>query len=237
MSEWAQKRFWKDVAVSEMDDGYSIQLDGRVVKTPLKRTMSLPTKKLAAAIAGEWDEQDGVVDPTSMPFTRSANAAIDKVADQRTEVAALIAAYGETDLLCYFAEGPDALIERQEAGWRPYLDWAESALGARLKTGAGVMHVPQSAGATARLSEAVHDLRIFSLTAFHDMVALTGSLVLGLSAAHGHSSPEEIWAISRIDEDWQSEQWGEDDEAMTMSAAKKAAFLHACRFFRLANGH
>ena len=121
MSEWAQKRFWKDVAVSEMNDGYSIKLDGRVVKTPLKRTMSVPTEKLAAAIAGEWDAQDGVVDPTTMPFTRSANAAIDKVADQRNEVAALISAYGETDLLCYFAEGPDALIERQEAGWRPYL--------------------------------------------------------------------------------------------------------------------
>ena len=52
-----------------------------------------------------------------MSVSRAANAAIDKVAPQFDEVAALIAEYGGTDLLCYRAEEPDELAEAQARAW------------------------------------------------------------------------------------------------------------------------
>ncbi|EAQ05164.1 hypothetical protein OB2597_07760 [Pseudooceanicola batsensis HTCC2597] len=231
MSEWAPKRFWKTVAVTESEGGFGVALDGRPVRTPAKRPLVVPTRALAEAVAAEWEAQEDVLDPRTMPATRGANAAIDKVALQHAEVAGMLAAYGDSDLLCYRADSPAGLVARQAEGWDPLLDWAEEALGARLMPRAGVMHEPQNPEALNRLSAAVHALGPFQLAAFHDLVSLTGSLVLGFAAAREVRPVEEIWDLSRIDEDWQAEQWGIDDEAAAAAAAKRASFLQAKRFF------
>ncbi|MGR3804954.1 ATP12 family chaperone protein [Marinibacterium profundimaris] len=234
MSEWAMKRFWTNVTVEGAKDGHRVLLDGRRVKTPAKTDLVLPTEGLAQAVAGEWAAQEGKVDPMSMPCTRSANSAIDRVAPQRTEVAAMLAAYGDSDLLCYRADAPEELIARQAGHWDPVLDWAEEALDARLETRTGVMHVPQDGTALAALERRVHDFGPFHLAAFHDLVGLTGSLVLGFAAASDWRRAEEIWTLSRVDEDWQAEQWGVDEEAAELAERKRQEFLHAKRFFDLA---
>ena len=156
MSEWKAKRFWKEATAREETGGFGIFLDGRPVRTPAKRALVVPTPGFAEAVAAEWNAQHEVIDPNSMPFTRSANAALDKVAVQHAEVAQLLAAYGDSDLLCYRAEHPQALVARQAEQWDPMLDWAETALGARLEARAGVMHVPQDPAALDRLSQRVH---------------------------------------------------------------------------------
>ncbi|MGL6210132.1 MAG: ATP12 family protein, partial [Paracoccaceae bacterium] len=107
MSGWKAKRFWKQASVSPVDGGFAITLDGRPVKTPAKTPLVVPTEGLARAIAAEWDAQTGLVKPDTMPFTRTANSALDKVAPQFNEVVDMLAAYGETDLLCYRAIGPE----------------------------------------------------------------------------------------------------------------------------------
>ena len=233
MSDWKAKRFWKTASVVARDQGFTVELDGRPVRTPQKSPLIVPSHALATAIAVEWDAQDGVIDPLGMPHTRSANAAIDKVARQHAEVAQMIADYGDSDLLCYRAPGPAELVARQAEMWDPLLDWAEAALGARLHRAAGVIHVPQDPGTLARLSDRVHALDSFALTAFHDLVSLSGSLVLGFAALSGHRPADEIWHLSRVDEDWQAAQWGEDDEATAMAATKRSAFLHAKNFYDL----
>jgi chaperone required for assembly of F1-ATPase len=233
MSEWAQKRFWDTAEVTPLGDGFGITLDGRPVKTPAKAPLMVPTRSLALEIAQEWQDQDEVVQPLSMPFTRSANAAIDKVTHQREEVARLIAAYGESDLLCYRAPGPKELVQRQSDQWDPLLDWAYDRFDARLAVGEGVMHVRQDPGSTERLSKPVFDLTAFELTAFHDLVSLSGSLVIGLAVIEAHQKGDEIWQISRLDELWQEEQWGEDEEAAEQAEFKRTAFLHAERFYFL----
>ena len=119
MTEWKLKRFWTEASVSETDGGYAVLLDGRGVKTPAKTSLVVPTVELARAIAEEWDAQEGTIDPTTMPFTRSANAAIDKVTHQFDEVVNLLAEYGETDLLCYRADAPVELTQRQARGVGP----------------------------------------------------------------------------------------------------------------------
>ena len=231
MGDWKQKRFWKEVSFSETAAGFSIELDGRRVKTPAKAPLEVPTARMAEAIAAEWDAQEEAVNPESMPFTRSANAAIDKVRHQHAEVADMLADYGDSDLLCYRAESPDGLIQRQAAQWDPVLDWAESSLGARLQPRSGVLHQPQDQAALEKLSARVHALSDFQLAAFHDLVGISGSLILGFAAAEGWRGPEEIWLISRLDEIWQEEQWGPDEEALVAAAAKRNAFLHAKAFY------
>ncbi|WP_298853769.1 ATP12 family chaperone protein [uncultured Ruegeria sp.] len=231
MSDWKPKRFWKDSNVVEADGGFTIELDGRRVKTPAKEGLILPTRTLAEAVAAEWDTQEKEVDPATMPFTRSANAAIDKVRLQHREVADMLADYGDSDLLCYRATHPQELRDRQNAEWDPALDWAETVLSARLVPISGVRHQPQSDSAVSTLRSKVHGLDAFQLAAFHDLVSMSGSLILGFAAAMNWRKPDEIWRISRLDETWQIEQWGHDDEAHAVAETKKAAFLHAKRFF------
>ncbi|MEO1556144.1 MAG: ATP12 family protein [Pseudomonadota bacterium] len=231
MSEWKQKRFWKDTTAVETDGGWTIHLDGRSVKTPAKAGLIVPTHTMAIAIAAEWDAQEDVVDPTTMPFTRSANAAIDKVATQKSEVADMLAAYGDADLLCYRADAPAELVARQGEAWDPYLDWAASHLGARLAPRTGIMHESQNGEALKRLSDRVHALSEFELAAFHDLVSLSGSLVLSFAAAQDLNPLPNVWAASRVDEIWQQEQWGADEEAESVAEIKKISFFHAKSFF------
>ncbi|SEQ18379.1 ATP12 family chaperone protein [Thalassovita taeanensis] len=233
MSNWKAKRFWKEASVTEADDGFTVQLDGRPVRTPAKTLLVVPTRAMALAVADEWDAQEGEIKPQTMPVTRSANAALDKVAQQHDEVAALIADYGGTDLLCYRAPAPQELIARQAAAWDPILDWAEQSLGVRLICAEGVMHIAQDPEGQCVLQARVRAMDPFRLTAFHDLVSLSGSLVLGFAAVHDLLPPQQIWALSRIDELWQEEQWGADDEATALAETKQMAFLHAKSFHDL----
>lgn len=233
MTGWTVKRFWTKASAEPAEGGFAVALDARRVKTPAKRPLILPTRAMAEAVAAEWDAQTGTVNPAAMPVTRAANAALDKVATQFDEVADLIAAYGGTDLLCYRADGPEALVRRQAEGWDPMLDWAERTYGARLYPTSGIVHRAQDAAALAALAAAVRGQTIWGLTALHDLVGISGSLILGLAAQSSEHDPEALWGLSRIDEDWQSELWGVDEEAADLAESKRRDFLAAHRFWRL----
>ena len=233
MSGWAAKRFWKKADVAEVEGGFSVTLDGRSVKTPAKAALIVPTRAMAEAIAAEWDAQVEKIDPGTMPVTRGANAAIDKVRSQHAEVAQLIAEYGSTDLLCYRAEAPDELVARQAAAWDPLLDWARAAFGADLRVTAGVIPVAQDRAALEPLEAAVAAMTEFELAALHDLVGISGSLILGLAVSRGRLDAETAWNLSRIDDDWQIEQWGADEEAVEHAARKRADLLAAARFWAL----
>lgn len=231
MSDWAVKRFWKDAKPVEVESGFTVELDGRRIKTPAKTLLCVPTMALAQAIAAEWDAQEEQVDPGAMPVTRTANSALDKVAHQFTEVADMLAAYGDSDLLCYRATDPARLVARQAEQWDPLLDWAAQAHGARLVPVSGIMHQPQDAEAVRRLSQKVHSFNPFEIAAFHDLVSISGSLVLALAVIAKHVSVDEAWQISRLDELWQIEQWGEDEEASELARKKQSDFVNAAWFF------
>jgi chaperone required for assembly of F1-ATPase len=234
LSEWALKRFWTTVDVAPCDGGCEVLLDGRRVKTPAKRALVLPTQRVADEVAREWGEQVETVDPTTMPWTRSANAALDKVAPQRDEVTAHLADYAGTDLLSYRAAGPQALTDRQAELWDPILAWLDGKFHARLNVTSGVMPIIQSPDVLARLAAAMTPMSDFQLTGFYDLVTLTGSYAIALAATEGYGSAESLWALSRLDESFQIEQWGDDEEAAEHAAIKKSAFLHANDFFHSA---
>ncbi len=233
MSGWTAKRFWKQAAVAARDAGYTVELDGRPLKTPAKASLIVPTRALAGALAAEWDAQEGQVRPETMPMTRSANSALDKVAPQFEAVAEIVAEYGASDLICYRAAAPAGLVARQAEVWDPLMQFAARELGAPLVATTGVMPVAQPQASLDRLGAAVRALDPFALTAFHDLVALSGSLVIGFAAIRGHGEPDALWSASRLDEDWQAEVWGPDDEAEATAALKRQAFLDALRFHAL----
>lgn len=233
MSEWKAKRFWKDVTVEPVAEGFAVRLDGRAVKSPAKTEVIVPTHALAEAIAEEWRAVDEEIDPRQMPYTRAANAALDKVTLQREEVAEMLAEYGASDLTCYRADAPDALVARQAEAWDPLLDWASETYGARLMPTAGVIFAAQDADALARLKAEVHALSPWQLTALHDLVALSGSLVIAFAVTRNARDPETAWALSRIDETWQIEQWGEDEEAQEIAEIKRADFLRAAALWKM----
>jgi len=233
MSGWKTKRFWTKAVAEPCDGGFTVRLDARPVRTPLKAALILPTQDMAQAIAAEWDAQTGLVKPQTMPVTRAANSAIDKIVPQFDEVAALLVAYGTSDLICYRAEGPQALVARQAAAWDPLIDWSAVTLQAPLVATAGVMHITQPEQSLARLSSLVTSLDPFRLAGIHDLIAISGSLVLALAVTHRRVTAEQAWALSRIDESWQQELWGIDDEAADLATFRRAAFLDADRFYQL----
>ncbi|MCL4675143.1 MAG: ATPase [Pararhodobacter sp.] len=226
-----RKRFWKTVQVTQVEGGFTVHLDGRGIQTPAKAALVVPTRAIAELIAREWDAQRDRIDPETMPATRAANAALDKVRVQFDEVAALLTAYGDTDLLCYRAETPEELVKRQAMAWDPLLDWAARRFGVQWRVTTGVMPTEQPPETVARLGRHVAGFTAFQLTAFHDLVAMSGSLVIGLAVTEHMAAPDLLWSASRIDEIWQIEQWGEDDEAMILANRRRDSFLNAVRFF------
>ncbi|MEO5615105.1 MAG: ATP12 family protein [Cypionkella sp.] len=233
MSAWTAKRFWKQAEARPCDGGFTVTLDGRAVKTPAKRLLVLPTLAMAEIIAAEWDAQQGRVKPETMPATRAANSAIDNVAIKFAAVAADLARYGETDLLCYRAAGPQELIDLQADAWDPLLAWSAAALRAPLIATAGVMHIRQPEASIAKLTAQVHAFTPFQLAAVHDLIAISGSLILALAVTRGRLSLDEAWRLSRIDETWQNELWGVDEDAAALESLKRQALAEAARFFAL----
>lgn len=227
------KRFWKETSVVPSGDGFAIHLDTKPVRTPAKSELYLPTRALAEAVAAEWEAQGDRIDALSMPQTRYANSVIDGVAPRRAEVVNTVAAYGGSDLLCYRAAHPTALVERQTERWDPLLDWARDRYDAPLMQVQGVMPISQPERSVVNLGEAVEAHDDFELAALHDLVAISGSLVLGLAVSDGHLAPEAALALSRLDDDWQIEQWGEDAEAAKVAQRKAGEFAQAARLLTL----
>lgn len=223
------KRFYKDVTVGE-GAFYQVLLDGRVIKTPGKKALMLPTRALADIVADEWRAQGTLIDPSTMPQTRFANTAIDAVSAALDDVAADIAAYGGRDLLCYRAdERQPELAQRQDAAWDPVLAWSREALGARLDVVYGVMPIDQAPTAINALAKALEPHEPFKLTGVHVMTTLTGSAILAIAHARGALSAAEAWDAAHVDEDYQIALWGEDYEASVKRQQRKAEFEAASR--------
>lgn len=227
------KRFWKDVAVAPEGGGWRISLDARPVKTPARAPLVVPTEALADAIAGEWRSVEQGVDPRAMPLTGLANAAIDRVAPDPTAFAAGLARYAEADLLCYRAEGPNLLVDRQAERWDPLLAWARRRYDVDFCTTAGIMHVGQPTATVERLGHAVATLDPFHLAGLSPLVTIGGSLVAALAVEEKAMTAEAAWDAVSIDERWQLEQWGADAEAEQLLASRRRDFLAAARFLDL----
>ena len=226
------RRFYKDVTVAEADGGFGIQLDSRTLKTPRAERMVLPTRAVADQVAAEWAGQGETIELATMHATRLANTAIETIGGSREAVADQIAQYAGSDLVCYFAEDPAALVERQEANWGPVLARAESEEGLRFERCAGILHREQPPETLTRVREVALGLDDFALAGLAFGTSLFGSAVLAIALLRGWLSGEDAYDLSRLDEAFQEEKWGIDAEAAERTERLRGEARMLERWFR-----
>ncbi len=227
------KRFWKEAMTTADERGWGVELDGRPLKTPTKMSLAVPTEALAEAIASEWNEAGEEFDPRAMPLTGLANAAIDRVEPDPETFAAGLSQYGESDLLCYRADSPPELVDRQGKRWDPLLAWARRRYDVDFAVTAGIAHVPQPEATLARLRHAVVSLDPFRLAGLSPLVTIGGSLVAALAVVERAVTTEEAWKAVTFDDRWQLEQWGSDEEAEAALAVRYRVFVAGANFLTL----
>ncbi len=223
------KRFYERVRVMPNGAGFTVCLDDKPLKTPAGALVLVSHKGLAAALAAEWDNQGERFDPQTLALTQTVNSGLDHVGAHREKIVAELARFGQSDLICYRADGPEALVQREDQYWQPLLDWARDVLRAPLKVGAGVQPILQPAESMEALRKHIAHHEDISLAALHQAVSLCGSVIIGLALSFGHLTEQEAWAAAQVDENWQLEQWGHDDEAK-QRAQNRQAGLSAAAF-------
>ncbi len=227
------KRFYKIVNVCETPGGYGIELDGRGIKTKVKAALAVPARELAELIAAEWRDQGEFINPAAMPLSRIANSAIDLVAKNPEPVRGEILGYAASDLLCYRAASPRALIARQDELWSPILALAAQKLGAKFQTTASLVHLEQSKAALGAFENWLGGEGAFELAAEHTLTVLSGSALIAWALAADEISQQKAWRAAHVDEDWQIGQWGEDEEAKGRSEARYIEFKAAADFLSM----
>lgn len=226
------KRFFKMATVGDADGGYTVLLDGKPIKTLAKAPLVVRSKKLAEAMASEWQAQGDTINPATLPLTRLTGTAIDLVTQKRDQIVAEIAKYAATDLVCYRAEEPSELAMRQHRAWQPHLDWAGERY-APLAATAGIAPINQAPAALEAYRRAVAAYDDMMLTALHLATTTLGSLVLALALIEGRIDAQAAFAAAELDQSFQIEQWGEDAEAMARRAAVRDDIALAARFAAL----
>lgn len=217
------KRFYTDATAVVGDGGWTVALDGRPVRTPGRVPLVVPNAALADGLAGEWAAQAGEIVPATMPLTGFAYAAIDRVAPDVPVFAAGLAAFAESELLCYRAEAPAPLVAHQAAVWDPLLAWAAARYDVAFAVVEGIIHRPQPPATLARVGAAYAAFAPFALAALHPVVTICGSAVIGLAVAERRLDAPSAFAAGQLDELWQAEQWGTDPLAAASLAARRAA--------------
>jgi chaperone required for assembly of F1-ATPase len=229
-----RKRFYVQAGVAEAPGGFAVTLDGKPIRTPSGHQVIAPIRDIAEAIAAEWNAQQEIIDPLTMPLTRLANSVVEGVVERVDDVADDVAKYLGSDLLFYRAGHPEALVAREAALWDPLLFWAADALGAHFILAEGIVHVgqPDSAIAAAR---AVLPGDPWSIAALHVVTTLTGSALLALALMRGLIDQDQAWAAAHVDEDWNIEQWGVDEEVAARRAARLVDFKAAASVLKALN--
>jgi chaperone required for assembly of F1-ATPase len=230
-----RQRFYKDADVGEAEGGFAVTLDGKPIRTPSRRVVAVPVRPLAEAIAAEWRAQGETLDPLTMPLTRFANSVVEGVIDRADLVRDDIAKYLQSDLLFYRAGHPEGLVQREAQRWDPVLDWARDSLGAHFILAEGIMHVSQPEAAVMAARAAL-PTDPWTIAAAHVVTTVTGSALLALALVHGVRDADQVWAAAHVDEDWNAEQWGADEEAVARRATRQVDFRAAVQILNVLTG-
>jgi len=227
------RRFYENVNVVKSLLGFTVELDGRAIKTPAKNLLEVNVEPVARLIAAEWAQQGDFIDLEAMHTTKIVNTAIDHISANAEDVITQMAEFASSDLLCYRAHEPDGLVSCQNASWDPVLEWLDKSLGARLLCVAGIVHQAQPEAAIGILAANLRERPALMLAAMHNITTLTGSAVLAFAVADGHLDAQKAWDCAHVDEDWQNEQWGRDEDAAAHRARRLAEMKQSAELLAL----
>jgi chaperone required for assembly of F1-ATPase len=226
------RRFYKAVDTAPAEGGFAVRLDGRTPRSPAGERLILPTQALADLAAADWAAQGQNIVPDTMPAVRLAWTAL-ALAEPEARQAAIdrVADFAGADLVCYFADGPADLVERQERHWGPVIEWAGTALGARFRRTQGIVHQPQPDASLARIRELAAAEDAYALAGLSAATALFSSAILAFALRQGELTADAAFALSRLDETFQEEKWGVDSDAAFRADAMAAEAVLLERWF------
>lgn len=228
------KRFYEKVDVAEVDGGWQVTLDGRGIKTVKGAPQIAPSHALAKALAREWEDQPEELDPARFILRDQVDFAIDMIAPDPGEAINTLLGFAETDTLCYRADPEEPLYTRQQEMWEPLLTALEASAGVQFTRVSGIMHKPQPETTLAKLRARLESEDAFTLSALQAMASLSASLSIALLALTDEADRETLWDAASLEEEWQAHLWGRDYEAEERRAKRRADFLSAVAFVRLA---
>lgn len=227
------KRFYKQVTVEAEEGGWRVKLDGRNIKTAAGKPQIVPAQPLAEAMAAEWSGQGEEIDTAAFQLRDLADYAIDAVASGRDALVHELAAYAETDTLCYRGDEGEPLHQRQMDVWEPLLAAAEQRWDVHFERISGIVHRPQPSETVARIHAVLAAESDFTLAALRMLTSLSASLVIALAAIMPGADADVLWAAANLEEDWQAELWGRDAEAESRRQTRFEAFRLAMQFVEL----
>jgi len=219
------KRFYSSVDVTRGENGYSVTLDGRQVRTPGKKIpVVVQTLAIAQVMAEEWAAQGEFIDPASMPMVRLINAAVESgdasIAAFRAEIGKFVAG----DLLLYRADSPQELVAEQERVWDGALVKLARQFEVAFQPTIGIVHQQQPASTLEKLDKVLEGQGLHTLTALVSITGITGSGLLAIALLYQLLDADEVWDAAHVDEDFQARLWGADEEAMARRAQRRVEF-------------
>ena len=230
------KRFYQKAEAGPVDGGWQVALDGRAVKTQGGRAQIVASRDLAQALAADWARQGDRIDPASFYLRDLVDHAIDHVAQEPGRTADTVLRYADTDTLCYRADPEDALFKRQHELWEPLVAGVEAREGVKLERVSGIVHRAPSDATRASLRARLLALDPFELAGVETMAALAASLCIALAAREDDADADALWDAAELEEGWQADLWGKDEEAEARRAKRREDFKAAFDFTRLVRG-
>ena len=231
--KYIARRFYQEVNVIKLERGFAVELDGRLVKTPLGQPQILTSKDLAIAIAHEWASQEKIIVPETMPLTGYANSSIDRIEKNRESILKEILNFAETDLLCYRANEPIDLVSRQNSHWQPLLDWAADTMKIKLKVTTGILHIKQPLRAIDTLAKLLRGKNDMELAGIISLTTACGQIILALALAKGRIDIKEALVCTQLEQIYQNERWGVDEETRIRQVSLETEIATATKFLSL----
>lgn len=224
-----------------VQSGYVIDLGDKYLALPDGKTLVLPSKKLAELVLIEWqqiaEQQDAKVKAVSQstnssntaqtyqnscPFTRLAFTAFDYQSKKKADLIGTIIDFIKNDSLCFFQDEPEALLKMQKAEWLPYHDFIEKRYGIRPAMASGLTPPQHDFELLEKLELALNAYPVFALVGLYAITRELTSLMLGLVVFHEANELdacieknciETIWQASILEQRFQNQKWGVDEEA------------------------
>jgi chaperone required for assembly of F1-ATPase len=208
------KKFWKTVEVSELTtNSYQILLDKKILKTPMQNDLIFTNYRISYETSLEWDINSEVLDTDEMIFFGIFSTAIDRIVNDRFLYINEIMKFVDTDLICYKADKPDELVELQNKHWDPILLIIKNYIDEEIKVFTGIMPGKQNIQVHNKIKKLIHNFSNIELSILHRLTNIIGSIFISLCVIKGDILKKNICQLCFLDELWQAENWGVEEEA------------------------